>query len=192
MILKEACLEAKLILPEPFYPLAEEFSRILLSWNNVHNLSGAKEASQVYEHIIDSVYPVTFLPPFKRALDIGSGAGFPGLVLAMERRDAHFTLVEPLQKRASFLQFVAATLRLENVTVRNCRIEQVPPEPFDLVTSRAVTSAGDVFDWARPFLGEGSWLLLYKSEAVLEELNGLPEARIVRRDHSHYVMLKRE
>ena len=121
MTLKQKLLEAKLILPESFFEKLEVFTDTFLAWNRVHNLSGATTVEEVEYHVYDSLYPLTFLEEFENALDIGTGAGFPGLVLAMARGHTPFTLVEPLQKRAGFLNFVKATVKLGNVTVENRR-----------------------------------------------------------------------
>ena len=189
-ILKERLLAHRLILPEEFYDRCAQYASALLAWNKVHNLSGAGTLAELREHLFDSLYPLSFLEDFETALDIGSGAGFPGMVLAMAKERAHFTLVEPLQKRAGFLQFVAATLKLTNVTVIDKRIEQVPPTVFDLITSRAVTDAKTLYDLATPFMNEKSLLLLYKGQNTAHEADAIG-ADAIRADHATYILARR-
>lgn len=188
--LKERLLSHRLILPEEFYDRCAQYASALLAWNKVHNLSGAANLAELREHLFDSLYPLTFLEDFDTALDIGSGAGFPGLVLAMAKERARFTLVEPLQKRAGFLQFVTATLKLSNVTVIDKRIEQVPPVVFDLITSRAVTDAKTLYDLATPFMNDKSLLLLYKGQNTAREAESIG-GETVRADHATYILARK-
>ncbi|MDD5548285.1 MAG: 16S rRNA (guanine(527)-N(7))-methyltransferase RsmG, partial [Sulfurovaceae bacterium] len=118
----------------------DKFSDILLEWNKIHNLTGAKDKKSVYENIIDALYPISFISFPKNVLDVGTGAGFPGLVLAIAKEESHFTLCEPLKKRATFLRFVVTMLGLSNVTVVSKRVEDLEVFNFDLITSRAVTN----------------------------------------------------
>ncbi|HHD77325.1 MAG TPA: 16S rRNA (guanine(527)-N(7))-methyltransferase RsmG, partial [Campylobacteraceae bacterium] len=86
----------------------DTYGRLLLEYNKVHRLSGAKDLSEVDANVEDSLYPMQFLDTkkLKTAVDIGTGAGFPGLILAMAYPHIHFTLVEPLMKRTAFLHLV--------------------------------------------------------------------------------------
>ena len=108
MNLKTALLELEAELPQSFFYNIQKYKEHLFSWNRVHNLTGARDEKTMDEFIYDSIYPITFLPKVKNLLDIGTGAGFPGLILAMGLPDTQVTLVEPLAKRASFLQFIKA------------------------------------------------------------------------------------
>ena len=125
MDLKKQLEHDKIVLPDTFYEHVERYTDHLLKWNKIHNLTGATTKAKVAEHIYDSVFPVSFLPKIGNALDIGTGAGFPGLILAMALRSTKFTLVEPLVKRSGFLQFIKADLGLDNVEVLNKRIMNV-------------------------------------------------------------------
>ena len=189
MNLQKKLLAHRLILKEEFYERAAQFAEMLLAWNKVHNMSGAKTEEEVYHHIYDSVYPLTFLGDFSTVLDIGTGAGFPGLAMAMAKENAKFVLVEPLQKRAGFLSFAAATLGLENVRVVNARIEQVAPTVYDLVTSRAVSDAATLYGMALPFMDKESRLLLFKGRNLEAELSGIEHYEVVPADHTNYVIV---
>ncbi len=176
---------------------AQVFTRIaqykvqLNKWNRIHNLSGIRSEEQLDAFIIDALYPLSFLPPIRSALDIGTGAGFPGILLAIALSACHFTLVEPLTKRASFLQFVKADLGLSNVTVANCRVEALPPQPFDLITSRAVTDTGVLLRLSEPFVAKNTLLLFYKGEKVYDEVPPQLPHRVIKAENRHYLLIER-
>lgn len=190
-VLKERLLAHRLILPEIFYDHCAQYASALLGWNKIHNLSGATTLDQLRDHLFDSLYPLTFLEDFQSAIDIGTGAGFPGLILAMAKERSRFELVEPLQKRAGFLQFVVSTLKLTNVTVVNSRIEQLPPHTVDLITSRAVSRAKDLYDLSLPFMDEKTQLLLYKGQNTASEAESI-RAESIRADHATYLLARRQ
>ena len=171
----------------------DAFADHLMAWNRIHNLTGAKTREAVDTQILDSVWPVTFLDRTPETLiDIGTGAGFPGLILAIVWPKTKTTLCEPLQKRAAFLRFVARELDLNNVSVENRRIEDVKPSPFDLITSRAVTETSTLIEWSRPFIKTGTQMLFYKGEQVFGEIDGLEACRIelISRDKRNYLWIK--
>jgi 16S rRNA (guanine527-N7)-methyltransferase len=178
-------------LSDDFYDKAEHYKALLEKWNKIHNLTGAKTSAQIDQFIMDAVLPIGFLPPLKKAMDIGTGAGFPGMVLALALPQTHFTLVEPLSKRASFLQFVKADLELQNVEVKALRAEQLPSEPYDLITSRAVTDTQMLLKLSEPFCTEGSLLLFYKGEKVYDEVDKTLDYRIIEAENRHYLLIKR-
>ncbi|MBH0275885.1 class I SAM-dependent methyltransferase, partial [Helicobacter pylori] len=86
-------------------PLLQDYARILLEWNQTHNLSGAKRLSELEPQITDALKPLEFIKDFKSCLDIGSGAGLPAIPLALEKPEAKFILLEPRIKRAAFLNY---------------------------------------------------------------------------------------
>ncbi len=170
----------------------DEYTKLLLQYNKVHRLSGAKDVSEVDANIEDSLYPMQFLTPSKisTAVDIGTGAGFPGLILAMAYPKIHFTLVEPLMKRTAFLHLVKSKLGLENVTIKSDRIENIEPFEADLITSRAVAKTGALIDLASTFIGEKTVLLFYKGEGVHEELNAAWKSEVINRGKRNYLFIK--
>ncbi len=189
-VLKERLLAHRLILPEHFYDRCAQYASALLAWNKIHNLSGATTLGQLRDHLFDSLYPLTFLEDFESAIDIGTGAGFPGLILAMAKERSRFELIEPLQKRAGFLQFVVSTLKLSNATVVNSRIEQLTPHRVDLITSRAVSSAKNLYDLSLPFMDRQTQLLLYKGQNTADEAESIQAERI-RAEHATYLLARR-
>ncbi|PHR56346.1 MAG: 16S rRNA (guanine(527)-N(7))-methyltransferase RsmG [Arcobacter sp.] len=191
MDLKAQLEHDKIVLPDTFYEHVERYTEHLLKWNKIHNLTGATTKAKVAEHIYDSVFPVSFLPKLGNALDIGTGAGFPGLILAMALRSTKFTLVEPLAKRSGFLQFIKADLGLDNVEVLNKRIEEVSPVSYDFITSRAVTETKTLMDFAQPFIKKGTLLLFFKGERVYDEIADAEHVKIIKTDKRHYLLIER-
>lgn len=177
--------------PETFFEHAEAYKTLLAQWNKVHNLTGAKTLEQIDEFIVDAITPISFLPPIIKAMDIGTGAGFPGMILAMGMPQTRFTLVEPLAKRASFLQFVKADLGLDNVEVKAVRVEQLQSEPYDLITSRAVTDTRMLLKLSEPFCVPGTLLLFYKGEKVYDEVDETLDYRIIEAQNRHYLLITR-
>lgn len=173
-----------------FFERVEQYKTLLVKWNKIHNLTGAKTLDKIDEFIADAIIPITFLPPVKTAMDIGTGAGFPGLILAMGMENTHFTLVEPLNKRASFLQFVKADLGLENVEVKAVKVEQLEPARYDLITSRAVTDTQMLLKLSKPFCGEGTLLLFYKGEKVYDEIDETLNYKIFQTQDRHYLLIE--
>ncbi len=122
-------------------------------------------------HFADSAQLLALAGRGKSWLDIGAGAGFPGLVLALLDRDARFTLVESIAKKCRFLQEVADTLGLANrVTIANQRIETLPRQKFDIITARALANLAQLFEWGLPYAGSGTRWILPKGARVAEEL----------------------
>ena len=125
-------------------------------------------------------------------MDIGTGAGFPGMILAFGLPNTHVTLVEPLMKRASFLQFIKADLGLSNVTVVKKRVEQMEPKVFDLITSRAVTDTKMLLELSANFRDEKTKFLFYKGEKVFDEVrDGAKDMqhKVIETDNRHYLLL---
>jgi 16S rRNA (guanine527-N7)-methyltransferase len=189
--LKQLLQQNNVSVPEDFLKKVEQYKALLGKWNKVHNLTGAKTLQQIDQFILDAVLPIKFLPPIHKAMDIGTGAGFPGMILALALPQTHFTLVEPLSKRASFLQFVKADLGLSNVDVKALRVEQLPSEPYDFITSRAVTDTEMLLKLSEPFCSEGTLLLFYKGEKVYDEIDETLDYQIIEAENRHYLLIKR-
>lgn len=189
MNLRSLLLEQKVELPDNFFDNIAKYKEHLFKWNKVHNLTGAKDEKTVDKFIYDSIFPITFLPKCKNLLDIGTGAGFPGLILAMGLPETQVTLVEPLAKRASFLQFIKADLGLLNVRVVKKRVEEMPSEIFDLVTSRAVTDTEMLLKLSENFRDKNSKLLFYKGERVYDEVSQNIKHRVIKTENRHYLLI---
>ncbi len=148
----------------------ENFASLLNEWNQVHNLTGAKTIDTIYVNIVDSLYPLTFIEKPKTLLDVGTGAGFPGLALAIALPETKVVLAEPLKKRVSFLKYAAIDLELKNVTVEAKRVEYVEHDAFDLITSRAVTNTKLLLDLTKDISDAKTDYLFYKGSRVFDEV----------------------
>lgn len=179
-------------LPEGFDENCEIFINLVLKYNKVHNLTGAKTKDSVIDNIEDSLFPITFLPleNIKSAIDIGTGAGFPGLILAMALPNIHFTLFEPIAKKSSFLHLMKTTLKLNNVTVSTKRVEQAEAFDADLITSRAVTNTDMLIKLCKDYITTSSMLLFYKGERVDEEITNLTNYKIYNKEKRNYLLIK--
>jgi 16S rRNA (guanine527-N7)-methyltransferase len=175
---------------ETFFEKLQKYKSHLLQWNRVHNLTGARDADTLDEFIYDAVYAVKFPPKEGTLLDIGSGAGFPGMILAFALPSVQVTLTEPLAKRASFLQFIKADLHLDNVTVKKSRVEEIGCQTFDIITSRAVTNTKILLQLSKPFCHEKTKLLFFKGEKVHEEIEDAKNCRIIETQNRHYLIIE--
>jgi len=147
---------------------------LLTGWNARHNLVSKNSLEDVWQrHVWDSAQLMRFVPESANNLvDLGSGAGFPGLVLAAmlrERQGFKTVLYESIAKKCAFL--IAAAERMQiAVDVRNARMEEARPEPFDLVTARACAPLTKLLGYARPFQGSKTASLFLKGQNVEAEL----------------------
>ena len=189
MNLKNKLLKDGIELPADFFYNVQKYKEHLFKWNKIHNLTGAKDETTIDNFIYDAVFPVSFLPKVKNLLDIGTGAGFPGMILAMALPQTEVTLVEPLTKRVSFLQFIKADLGLENVTVVKKRVEQMDTKIFELITSRAVTDTKMLLKLSQNFRDENSKLLFYKGEKVFDEVESDMNYKIIQTNNRHYLLM---
>ena len=192
MDLKSTLENDNITLPDNFFYNVQKYKEHLYKWNKIHNLTGAKDNDTLDAFIYDAVFPVSFLPKVKTLMDIGTGAGFPGMILAFGLPDTHVTLVEPLMKRASFLQFIKADLGLKNVTVVKKRVEQMEPKVFDLITSRAVTETKMLLQLSENFRDSKTQFLFYKGEKVFDEVeDGVKDMqhKIIETKNRHYLLL---
>jgi len=190
--LKQNLASQNIELPSDFFSKVHKYKEHLLKWNKIHNLTGAKDEKTLDEFIYDAIFPLSFLPKVNSLMDIGTGAGFPGMILAFGLPDVHVTLVEPLSKRASFLQFIKADLKLDNVTVVKKRVEQMPSQIYDIITSRAVTDTKMLLNLSTNFRDANSLLLFYKGEKVFDEVEDVLEQmkhKVIETDNRHYLLL---
>lgn len=181
-------------------PLTPEQSATLLAyldwlakWNRVYNLTALRQPDEMFSHhLVDSLSAVAPLrrhgqalqpgcapaapaggdaPPL-RVLDVGSGGGLPGVVLAVCLPQVQVTCVDTVAKKAAFIQQVAASLRLPNLRGVHARVESLAG-PFDVITSRAFASLVDFTQWSRPALAPGGVWMAMKGQHPEAELADL-------------------
>ena len=194
MALKQLLEEHNLQFDDKFYADCNVFIRLLQQWGKVHNLSGRLSREDIEENILDSIYPLSFMDKYESFADIGTGAGYPGLILAIAQRDVKSYLIEPRIKRVSFLNFVKASLKLDNLTVLCNRVEEVKDLQVDLITSRAVTNTSLLLDITTNIKKDNSSYLFYKGSMLEEELEvaKVNDYKIVNRKDRNYLYIKGE
>jgi 16S rRNA (guanine527-N7)-methyltransferase len=152
-----------------------DYVALLVKWNGAYNLTAVRDpAEMVTRHLLDSLAINAFLHG-TRMLDVGSGAGLPGIPLALANPERHFVLLDSNGKKTRFMIQAAATLGLRNVEVVQSRAENYrPAHPFATVVSRAFASLGD-FLQLTSHLGsaDGRWLAM-KGEVPTQEMDELP------------------
>jgi len=168
----------------------DKYCELLLTYNKIHKLTGAKTKADVMTHIEDSLYPFIYFSGIKKVLDIGTGAGFPGMVLAIKHPEVEFHLVEPLQKRVAFLYLIKSTYKLDNVTIHSSRVEDIEPFEVQLITSRAVSKTKDLMSLSSSFIKKGVQLLLYKGERVFDEVDDSLDYEIKQVEKRNYLIVR--
>ncbi|WP_061290527.1 16S rRNA (guanine(527)-N(7))-methyltransferase RsmG [Herbidospora cretacea] len=153
---------------------AETFASLLAGPGVVRGLLGPREVPRIWDrHLLNCAVIAEVVPPEVKLVDIGSGAGLPGIVLAIVRPDVTVTLLEPLLRRTVFLEECVETLKLPNVEVLRGRAEELKGKrQFDVATARAVAPLDRLLSWSLPLLHEGGELLAMKGERAAEELAG--------------------
>jgi 16S rRNA (guanine527-N7)-methyltransferase len=153
-----------------------DYARLLVRWNRVHNLTAIRRGEDILtHHLLDSLALAPELERVgpagsARVLDVGSGGGLPGLVLAVALPRAQFTLVDAVQKKCAFLVQARLELGLANVEVIHARVEALRAPPFDVIVSRAFASLAPFVALTRHLLkATGCWLAM-KGQAPDAEL----------------------
>jgi len=156
---------------------ANEYGRILATTAVERGLIGPREVDRIWDrHIFNSLPLITLMPEGATVIDIGSGAGLPGIVLGLARPDLQITLLEPLERRANFLAEVIAQLELANLQVVRGRAEQHKPR-YQIVTARAVAPLPKLLQISWRLIAPGGKLLALKGENAQNELDEAPISR---------------
>lgn len=154
-------------------PEAQKFAELLGREGVLRGLIGPREVPRLWErHLVNCALLGRAIDDGLEVCDIGSGAGLPGLVLALSRPDLQVTLVEPLLRRTTFLDEAVAELGLGNVEVIRARAEELHGKrDFDVVTSRAVAPLERLLGWSMPLVRQGGALVAMKGSSVQEEID---------------------
>jgi len=152
--------------------LATRYTELLATEGVVRGLIGPREAPRLWDrHVLNSAVVEEAVPAGAAVCDIGTGAGLPGIVLAIARPDLSVTLVEPLLRRTTFLDEVVADLELEHVTVVRGRAEDLHGQAvFDVVTSRAVAPLERLLGWSMPLVAPTGALVAMKGRSIQDEI----------------------
>jgi 16S rRNA (guanine527-N7)-methyltransferase len=165
-----------------------DYLALLHKWNAVYNLTAVRDPAQMLtQHLLDCMATVPAFAHAQRLLDVGSGGGLPGVVIAIWAQQnasaMHVHLIDTVHKKTAFLTQVKAELGLRNMTVHTGRVEQFEMnEKCDVITSRAFAELSDFVRWSGHLLASGGELIALKGQAASEELERLPEEwQIIRR-----------
>jgi 16S rRNA (guanine527-N7)-methyltransferase len=155
--------------------LAEKFAELLREHGIQRGLIGPREVDRLWErHLLNSAVVAELLPPNSRVVDVGSGAGLPGIPLAIVRPDIEMVLLEPMARRVAWLEEAVTELGLDVEVVRG-RAEEGPVRDElagqDVVTARAVAPMERLAKWCLPLLRSGGQLLAMKGQSAQEELD---------------------
>ncbi len=147
----------------------------LVDWNRRINLTGLRDRERiVVDLFLDSLVPVPYLPTGGRLLDVGSGAGLPGLPIKISSPDLEVDLLEPYSKKVSFLNQMIRLLRLDGVAVIRGRIEQeknlLDPAGYHVITARALADPAQIVVWCAPHLRVGGRLVGFLGHKGEEKL----------------------
>ena len=158
----------------------EKYKKLLVSWNEKINLTAiTDDEGIVLKHFIDCLEIVKYIDEGKKIIDVGTGAGFPGIVIAIFfNGKVEVTLIDALNKRINFLQEVIKELELKNVIVEHARAEEIGSkenyrEKYDYAVSRAVAPLNVLLEFDTPFLKIGGKCLLLKGSNIEEEIKFL-------------------
>ena len=155
---------------------------LLQRWNKVYNLTALREPAQMLtHHLLDSL---AVIAPMRRhtggavvsVMDVGSGGGLPGVVIATTQPNAAVTCVDTVQKKVTFVRQVAAELRLPNLQARHTRVEVITDTQWPLITARAFASLPDIVTLTRPLLAPGGVWMAMKGQHPADEIAALPGA----------------
>jgi 16S rRNA (guanine527-N7)-methyltransferase len=156
-----------------------DYLALIQKWNKVYNLTALRDpADMLTHHLLDSLTAIAPLTRHTqgqptRVLDVGSGGGLPGVVLAICRPELNVTCVDTVAKKAAFVQQVAVSLKLPNLRGIHARVESLT-DPYQVICSRAFASLPDFVAWSRSALAEdGVWMAM-KGKHPEEEIKALP------------------
>lgn len=164
--------------PETWGQLAL-FTQFLADEGEKRGLIGPRELPRLWSrHILNCTAINEFIPEGATVADIGSGAGLPGVVLAITRPDVHVTLVEPMERRIEWLYDVTQVVNLENAWIVRARAEELhDQDEFQVVTARAVAALDKLMRWTMPLVADGGKLLALKGERAKEEVDAALKVR---------------
>ncbi len=157
-----------------------DYLALMIKWNGVYNLTAVRDPElMVTQHLLDSLAAAPAFVNAKNVLDVGSGGGLPGIVLAIWAIDAnpgmHVSMIDTVHKKTAFLTQVKAELQLQNVTVHTARVEQLQvAQKFDVITSRAFAELADFVNWSAHLLAQGGQFIAMKGIMPTGEIERLP------------------
>ena len=159
-----------------------EYMNILLEENKNINLTAITDKKEfITKHFIDSLTILEYIPDNSKLIDVGTGAGFPGIPLNLSNKSIKITLMDSLNKRINFLNKVIVELQLEKIDAIHSRAEDLAKlnefrEKYDIATSRAVASLNVLVEYLLPFVKVGGYCICMKGSNIEEEINNSKKA----------------
>jgi 16S rRNA (guanine527-N7)-methyltransferase len=155
-----------------------DYLALMFKWNSVYNLTSLRDPMQmVTHHLLDSLAAVPAFAQAHNVLDVGSGGGLPGIVLAIVRPDMQVAMIDTVHKKTAFLTQVKAQLGLANATIHTMKVQDLQvSDKFDVITSRAFADLSDFVNWSSHLLAEGGRYIALKGVAPQEERERVPAA----------------
>lgn len=183
-LMKNACDSVEMNFDEDKYNKFITYKNLLQEWNEKINLTAITEDEEVIKkHFIDCIkaFSENQFKEAKTLIDVGTGAGFPGLPIAIMKEDLNIALLDSLNKRVNFLNIVKNSLNLTNVTTIHSRAEDGARnkelrEKFDIATSRAVANMAVLSEFCLPYVKVGGYFIALKGPAITDELNDAKNA----------------
>ncbi|MEH8017058.1 16S rRNA (guanine(527)-N(7))-methyltransferase RsmG [Rheinheimera muenzenbergensis] len=174
--LKALVSQTELQLSEQQLQQCIAYLQLLDKWNSAYNLTSVRDPHEMLiKHVMDSLVVAPYLTG-SRFIDVGTGPGLPGVLLAIYYPDKHFTLLDSLGKRIRFLNQVKLQLKLDNIQPLQSRVEDHQPQTgYDGVISRAFASINDMLGWCRHLPAKNGRFFAMKGAAVQEEIAALPD-----------------
>lgn len=174
--LRSLVAQTDLTLSEQQLQQCVAYVQLLDKWNGAYNLTSVRRPNEMLiKHVMDSLVIAPFLRG-ERFIDVGTGPGLPGVLLAIYYPDKHFTLLDSLGKRIRFLNQVKLQLKLDNIQPLQSRVEDHQPDTgYDGVISRAFASINDMLSWCRHLPAATGCFFAMKGAAVQEEIAALPD-----------------
>lgn len=156
-----------------------DYAALIQKWNKVYNLTALRDpADMLTHHLLDSLTAIAPLRRYTqsqpvRVLDVGSGGGLPGVVLAICMPELNVSCVDTVAKKAAFVQQVAVSLKLPNLRGVHARVESLT-DPYQIICSRAFASLPDFVTWSRSALADGGVWMAMKGKHPQGEIDALP------------------
>jgi 16S rRNA (guanine527-N7)-methyltransferase len=175
-ILQDGAREFGVELSENQLALFGRFFEELCAWNRRMNLTGISETrAMIIRLLLEPLVALSYLPPYGTLLDVGSGAGTPGIPLKLARHSLEVHLLESRAKKVSFLKHVIRELGLSGIAASHGRAEKRPAQPgllshYDVVTARALAPLKKTVGLCYPYIREGGLLITYKGSRVNDEI----------------------
>lgn len=165
----------------------DKFIELLLKYNKTHSLTNFTTRESISKNIEDSLFPFGEFTNKKKVLDVGSGAGFPAIPLAIKYPNIEFSMCEPIQKKSSFLLLAKTMLQLNNVKVYTNKVEELSGE-YDMIISRAVAKTSILLKITKHLLNKDLIYLFYKGEGAYDEIENI-DARIIENGLVRYIVI---